>query len=218
MGGRRNNFNKIFLCVLVIVMFAVMTSCSGDSKNSAIGDINKALEKSLELKSGSIETNITAGSYYPKEAPMTVTLDFESEEKSKDKDKRNIEFEAFFTYKDSTDEVKNLTNYEGMYLNTYYPYPRYNTVRSESVESITADETDDGTAYYVYYSDSHMSRREEWAFCKVTKDYEYFLIDDDGVITEYSSHTYFQEEDKKTSKWIDGESRLSVKLKEYTLF
>ncbi|MFV0516906.1 MAG: hypothetical protein ACK5MV_05885 [Aminipila sp.] len=203
--------------VLLTLTFS-FTACGDPGTKSSAKKINAALEKSIEIKSGSIETNILEGSYYPKDAPNKIVSDFENLNSKKEKDERNIEFDVTFYYSDREKEVSNRTNYEGLYLNVYYPYERYNKINVDRVEKIVSEKNENGTTYYVYYNGSHLSRREEWADCKVIKDFEYFFIDKEGIITAYTSETSYRIQDKDSQKWSDGKSRLSVKLENYEIY
>lgn len=213
---------KKFFLLLVLIVLMCMTSCGDKDKISfsekrAIDKINKSLEMSLNLKSASIETNILEDSYHPEGDLVKVETEFNVEKPIKDKNARNIEFNVLFTYEDRQDHVKSYTNYEGIYLNIYYPYPKYNKIESDTVKSVEVSDIDSGKQYIVYYKKTHLSRRVEWEYCKVEEDYETFVIDDEGVIIEYKSNTCYKQKDKNTSTWIDGKSQLDVKLKEYSL-
>lgn len=219
------NLKKIIIIIVMFILAILVCLISfGDSlkaefaTNSAIKKLNNAMEMSLNLKSASMETNILKGSYYPDEnPPQKILTDFEVKKPNKDKNSRNINFDVIFYYADQQKEVSNITNYEGIYLNVYYPYSKYNEIDKEKVKSIKVNKVENGTEYIVHYNGSHLSRRLEWEYCKVESDYEYFLINKDGVILDYISETHYKQQDKDTSEWTDGESYLNVKLKDYTL-
>lgn len=217
---------KKVVVVVVIVILAVLVCfiSFGDelrmefANQRAIKKINKAMEMSLNLQSASMETNILKGSYYPDEnPPQKIQTDFEVKKPNKDKNSRNINFNVTFYYADYQKEVSNVTNYEGIYLNVYYPYSKYNEIDQEKVKSIKVNKVENGREYIVRYNGSHISRRMEWEYCKVESDLEYFLINKEGVIIDYKSETHYKQQDQNTSEWVDGESYLHVKLKDYTL-
>lgn len=218
------NVKKIVVIVVIVILAMLVCLISfGDglredfTNQRAIKKINKAMEMSLNLKSANLETNILEGSYYPKDAPQKIETSFKVDKPNKDKSTRNIAFDIIFYYADHPKEINNVTNYEGIYLNVYYPYSRYNEINKEKVESIKVNKVDTGTEYLVYYKGSHLSRRAEWEYCKVESDYEYFLINEEGVIIDYKSDTHYKQKDEKNSNWINGESYLHVQLKDYTL-
>lgn len=206
----------IFALVLFIVLFGSDIKESFQNHRT-IKTINKAMEMSLNLGSGSIETNILEGNHFLDEELNKVEAEFNVNNPNKDKKTRNIDFNVIFTYADRQEEVNNVTNYEGIYLNLYYPYTKYNEINSKEVKYLTVNNVDKGKEYFVYYNGSHISSRVEWKYYKVESDYEYFLINDDGVIIEYERDTHYKQKEKKNSKWVDGESHFNVKLKDYTL-
>ncbi len=218
------NVKKFVVTVVIIILTLLICFIFfGDglredfTNQRAIKKINKAMEMSLNLESANLETNILEGSYYPTDAPQKIETSFNVDKPNKDKSTRNIAFDITFYYTDHQKEVSNVTNYEGIYLNMYYPYSRYNEIDKEKVESIKVNEVKAGTEYLVYYKGSHLSRRAEWEYCKVESDYEYFLVNEEGVITDYKSDTHYKQKDEKNSNWINGESYLQVQLKDYTL-
>ncbi|WP_312355005.1 hypothetical protein [Aminipila sp.] len=210
------------IAIFILAVLACMFFFGGNIKQyvvrqGAIDQINKSLEMSLNLKSGNLETEILEGSYYPKDAPREIQTTFEVDKPNKDKNTRNINFDVVFTYASGQKDVSNITNYEGLYLNIYYPFSRYNKINEETVKSVEVNKTAKGKEYIIYYKDSHLSRRMEWEYCKVQSDYEYFLIDKNDVILQYISETRFKQEDDRASDWVDGKSYLKVELKDYTL-
>ncbi len=214
--------SKKFLLLLVFTMVMCMTSCGNEDKigfteKRNIEKINKALEMSYQLKSGEIETNILEGSFYPKKDVRKINASFNKDNENKDKEEKNIEFSILFTYDDKQEQVTNLTNYEGIFLNAYYPYDKYNKIENKAVKSVTVNELASGKEYIVLYKGSHFSRRMEWEYCKVEDDYETFLINEDGIIVEYKSETTYKREDSDNSQWVESKSQLSVNLNDYKL-
>lgn len=181
--------------------------------------INKALEKATTIKKMYIITEVEEGSLYPKDAAPQMLTNFVAK-KPKSKENTNLDFSYKAFYKDGTvKEVENVTSYEGLYMNSCYPFMHYNRVNKKSVSSVEVKNLRKGAvAYTVHYKKSHFSRRMEWEYCKIKSDYEYFIIDKHGVIVEYISAAEFKEQDEKTGKWNDRSSYLHVKVGGYELF
>lgn len=212
---------KKFTAILFAALLLIMTSCGSDGldkeSSKTVEQINKAMERSIELTKGSLETNVTQGDFYKDIYAEKMLLEFEVAEANKDKSKQSLAFKAVFTYGGIENKVENVASYEGIYLNLFYPYLRYNKINTERVESVTTEKTDEGTEYFVYYKDSHRSRRIEWDAGNVIQDYEYFMIDNEGVIVEYESNIDFEYTDEGSEETLQEKSIINVKLTEYSL-
>lgn len=221
------NSLKILVSFLMIFMLLGLSACEYEDNtydsswemDRLSHKINKALEKSSTIKKMYLVTEVQEGSMYPEDAAPQMLTNFVAQ-KPKSRENTNLEFSYKAFYKDGrVEEVENVTSYEGLYMNAYYPFMHYNRVNRKSVSSIEVKNLRKGAvAYTVHYKKSHFSRRMEWEYSKIKSDYEYFVIDKRGVVIEYISAAEFKEQDEKTGKWSDGSSYLHVKVSSYELF
>lgn len=172
--------------------------------------INKALDMGTKLKSGALETEILRGSYGLQDPPNRMTAVFTVDEETEDA--ANVEFQAKYYYDEKVEDLDIKSKYYGLYLNFYYPYTEANRVSKNNVKSIEKETIREGVRYTVTYSGPHTSRRVEWEACKVTNDYEVFVIDKEGVITRYESVTHF-----KSQGGVAGKSGVTTKLSDYEI-
>lgn len=172
--------------------------------------VNKALGTSLELKSGTLETEILRGSYGLKNPPNRITATFSVDEETEEE--ANVAFKAKYYYDNTVEEFDIKSKYYGLYLNVYYPYTESHAISADKVKSIEKETIREGTRYTVTYSGAHTSRRMEWEYCQVTNDYEIFVISEDGVITRYESVTHY-----KSQGGVAGKSGVTTKLSDYEL-
>lgn len=172
--------------------------------------INKALDNSVLLKRGNIETEILRGSYGLKNPPNRITAAFSVDEETKEE--ANVEFKAKYYYDEYVEDFDIRSKHYGLYLNVYYPYTESHAISPDRVESIEKETIKEGTRYTVTYSGPHTSRRMEWEYCQVVNDYEVFVIDEQGVISRYESVTYY-----KTQGGVAGKSGVTTKMSNYEL-
>lgn len=202
--------------IVAAVVYGVFFKSYDDGTYTKNGDIkaiskiiNKSLEKSTSIVKGKLDTEILEGSYSPMEAPDSISTVFTVDT---EKEGANLSFEAVYKRGVKEETVSTETAYEGLYLNTYYPYLQFNEINPKKVDSVKVKRLAEGTRYELAYNQTHESRRMEWAYCDVTKDYEVFLIDENGVIIRYESTAYFN-----TTDGNKGKSSLNVNLSDYEL-
>ncbi len=214
----------VVLAAAGILSYFLFFSQLKDGTYTEEGDINKAvkalngsLDASMELASGQFVTKITPGSYYPEDAPESIFTSINYMEDIKDN--QNVKFNIKEVYSDGRSKsVNNRAQIDSIFLNIYYPYVKYNSLEVKQISQVDVKHYEGGyTSYIFYFKGDHLSRRMEWNYTKVKRDYEYFLINEDGIITRYISETDFVYDQDGPYKGTEGKSKLRVDLKKYTL-
>lgn len=173
-------------------------------------DVDKALENSVKIGSGYLETEILKGSYAMEKSANKITAAFSVDTETKEE--ANVNINAKYYYNETVENLDVTSRHYGLYLNLYYPYTESHAITRKSVKSIEVEKIKEGTRYTISYDGSHLSRRLEWEYCQVKNDYEIYVIDENGVITRYESVTYFD-----SQGGVPGKSGVTTKLSDYEL-
>lgn len=211
---------KLITIMLAISLILSLTACGQkegeyDSKwalNQISSNLNKSIEKGVNIKKMQLITEISKDTMYPEDSVSQILSNYEAKE-AKSEENTNLDFGYRAFYSDgTTKEVESKTNYKGFYLNVFYPCSEYNKIELKNIDYVQIKKDGKYTIYKVFYDKQHYSRRYEWEYSKVLSDYELFKVDENGYITDYSAVTKWKKAGDK------HESNLRVKVVSYEPF